>query len=387
MADNKINYLRGLARLYSLGYIHHDACCAFAREDREPVACSDGLIHHPDCTNARSRALDEVLPWREVNWHPETWRMAIERGGRSGPQPDKAPEAKLAKARALLDGYGRGEGPAVNLLMLLGEVRKTLGDGPLAEVEFSDVYRRAKLEAFVKKIAALDDASGDGITDWDSADVYKALRGVIKEAGDLLTDKAPTREEIWAKMKERVREAYAKGLGLNQDASISEIYTGLLGIFTKPVEVSADAQRADDILAARHHEALREIEELRAERDALKATTEGRDKLRDILADDLSKVVDRIGRVVESLNIGKASDIRADDPNKGYLIAVDDLGYVAAKARSELAALKPKPADEKEKDAEPAATHAWLYVSGAVACQKCGAIRMEPETRTCPGHA
>lgn len=387
MADNKINYLRGLARLYSLGYIHHDACCAFAREDREPVACSDGLIHHPDC----SRALDEVLPWREIGWHSETWRMAIERGGRPGPQPDKAPEAKLAKARALLDGYDHGEGPSVNLLVLLAEVRKTLGDGPLAEVEFSDVYRRAKLEAFVKKVGALDDASGEdlleALTNWDVADVYKALRETIEEARDLLTGKTPTREEIWAKMKERIREAYAKGLGLNQDASISEIYAGLLGIFTKPGEAQADAQRADDILVARHHEALREIEELRAERNALKALTEGRDKLRDILADDLSKVVDRIGRVVESLDIGKASDIRADDPNKGYLTAIDDVGYVAAKARSELAALKPKPAGEKEKDTGPAAAHAWLYVSGVVACQNCGAIRMEPETRTCPGRA
>lgn len=60
---------------------------------------------------------------------------------------------------------------------------------------------------------------------------------------------------------------------------------------------------------------------------------------RDALAAALGVVVERIGRAVERLGLGDAADCSVDDPDLGYLTAIEDLHNAAANARLSRAAL------------------------------------------------
>ncbi len=74
-------------------------------------------------------------------------------------------------------------------------------------------------------------------------------------------------------------------------------------------------------------------------REVLAAGERERDKVRDGLVDHLTKVAERIGQAVERLGIGTADDCRVDDPNRGYLTAVENLYNAAASARTDRDAL------------------------------------------------
>ena len=54
---------------------------------------------------------------------------------------------------------------------------------------------------------------------------------------------------------------------------------------------------------------------------------------RDALAAALGVVVERIGRAVERLGLGDAADCSVDDPDLGYLTAIEDLHNATASAR------------------------------------------------------